>query len=157
MKQIVILAMLLCQSAHADGGVVCLHEASGAFLVTLIVAPVPLTAGPVDATVVVQDRVTGALLADTGVELTFRNSNAIVRQADRARANTYRIELPTAGRWAVSVRISRDKATAEFATAIQVGERKSRLLTVWPLLTLPWLMIALWLIASRPGAPLRRV
>ena len=157
MKQMVILAMLVCQSAHADGGVVCLHEASGPFLVTVVMAPAPLTAGPVDATVVVQDSVTGAALPDAGVELTFRDASGTVRQAERARANTYRIDLPTAGRWAVSLQVTRDKAAAAFVTAIQVDERRSRLLTVWPLLILPWVMIALWLIASRPGAPLRRV
>ena len=60
--------------ADADGGMVCLREGSGAFLVTVFVAPQPVRAGPIDTSVLVQDRQTGVMILDAKVDVAVRRA-----------------------------------------------------------------------------------
>jgi hypothetical protein len=150
---LIMSALLLPCVALTDGGRVCLRETSGVFLVTVFVAPQPLQAGPIDTSVLVQDRETGAVLLDAMVDLAIQrddgSSHPSLTRATRGQATnkllqSSTIALPAPGRWALRVSVSRGQKEAAFTTILQVAPAASRLAAIWPLLLLPPLGIALF-------------
>ena len=72
--RLIILAMLsifLCRAALADGGHLRFSQAAGPFQVTLFTTPEPLTPGPADFSVMVQDGTTNQVLQDADIEITL--------------------------------------------------------------------------------------
>jgi hypothetical protein len=145
--------MFAINFAHADGGAVCLREGSGAFLVTVFVAPEPAQAGPIDMSVLVQDRQTGAVILDAKVDLAVRRvgggdtglrTRATREQSTNKVLQSGRIDLPTSGLWALRVFVSREGDESVFATILPVSPAAPRLIAFWPLLLLPPLAIALF-------------
>src|SRR6266478_1753293 len=101
-----LVAALLAFSswAQADGGFVELHQEVGPFVVTVFSAPGPLRAGPVDITVLVQDRASGQPLLDGEVLVRLKKEGAttLVERAMREVAQnkllySALINLPEAG------------------------------------------------------------
>jgi hypothetical protein len=146
----VMLAVCL---AHADGGAVCLRETAGAFLVTVFVAPEPVQAGPIDTSVLVQDRQTGVVILDAKVDLAMRRvgsgghellTHATREQSTNKVLQSARLDLPTAGSWALRVFVSRGREESVFATILPVSPAAPRLAAFWPLLLLPPVAAALF-------------
>jgi hypothetical protein len=146
-------AMFAVSLAHADGGAVCLREVSGAFLVTVFVAPQPIQVGPIDVSVLVQDRQTGAVILDAKVDLAIRRvdgggpeflAHATREQSTNKLLQSGRIGLPTSGSWGLRVSVSHGGEESVFATILPVSPAASRLAAVWPLLFLPPFAIALF-------------
>jgi hypothetical protein len=159
----VMSAMLVPFVAHTDGGTICLSEASGELLVTVFAAPRPLRAGPIDLSVLVQHRTTGAIILDAKVDLAIRRldgggprllTHATRKQATNKLLQSGRFELPAAGSWAVQVFVSRGQEEAAFATILEVAPATPRLAAIWPLLLLPpcaILLFALHQVIRRPA------
>jgi hypothetical protein len=146
-------AMFAVSLAHADGGAVCLREGSGAFLVTVFVAPQPIQVGPIDVSVLVQDRQTGVVILDAKVDLAIRYvdgggpefiAHATQEQSTNKLLKSGRIGLPTSGSWGLRVFVSHGHEQSVFATILPVSPAASRLGAVWPLLFLPPFAIALF-------------
>jgi hypothetical protein len=66
---VALLAALIPQIAKGDGGVMLLHEARGAFLVTVFVSPEAARGGLTDLSVLVQSSTSGDVLLDADVGL----------------------------------------------------------------------------------------
>ena len=66
---VALLAALTPQPAKGDGGVMLLHEARGAFLVTVFVSPEAARGGLTDLSVLVQSSTSGDVLLDGDVGL----------------------------------------------------------------------------------------
>jgi hypothetical protein len=122
--------MLAPIGGHADGGAVHLREASGPFVVTVFTAPEVPRAGPIDTSVLVQDRDTGAVILDTTVNLELQpiggtdpssSIRARLGQAKNRLLQTVTIDVPAPGWWAAP-----------------------RLATFWPFLILPPLAVGLF-------------
>jgi hypothetical protein len=150
--------ILVCLSAHADGGVVRLRQTSGPFLVTVFTASEPLRVGPIDASVLVQDRETGTVILDTTVSLVFqpvadersqRLTRATFRQARNKLLQTATIDVPAPGWWAVQVFVRRDGEKAVFATRLFVIPAAPRWTAIWPFLVLPPFAIGLYVLHQR--------
>jgi hypothetical protein len=148
----VVLAPL---AAQADGGAVCLHEASGQFLVTVFVSPYPLRAGPADISVLVQDQQTGGVVLDPTIELAIHPLSAkgsqLLAQARHELATNRllqaaRLDLPDPGWWVLNVSVSRGREEAVLSTTLQVAPGKNRVAVVWPLLLFPPFAIGLFAI-----------
>src|SRR2546427_7771888 len=60
---------MLGVDARSDGGAVRLRESAGAFTITVFTSPDPIAAGPIDVSVLVQDRADGAPILDGRVNL----------------------------------------------------------------------------------------
>jgi len=152
----VLMSMMLAPLAvQADGGAVCLHEASGPFLVTVFVSPYPLRAGPADISVLVQDRETSEVVLDPTIKLAIHplsaNGSHLLTQARRELATnrllqSARLDLPAPGLWVLNVSVSRGREEAVLSTTLQVAPETSRLAVVWPLLLFPPLAIGLFAI-----------
>ncbi len=146
-------AMFAVSLAHADGGAVCLREGLGEFLVTVFVAPQPIQVGPIDASVLVQDRRTGAVILDANVDLAIRRvdgggpeflAHATREQSTNKLLKSGRIGLPTSGSWGLRVFVSHGNEESVFATILPVSPAPPRLASLWPLLLLPPFAIALF-------------
>jgi hypothetical protein len=147
---IVMLAPLL---AHADGGTVQLREVSGPFVVTVFTAPETLRAGPIDTSVLVQDRDTGRVILDAAVNLALQpaagtgprlQARATHVQARNKLLQAVTIDIPAAGWWAIQISVSRDGAQAVVATKLLVLPAAPRLVGIWPFLMIPPVAIALF-------------
>jgi hypothetical protein len=146
----VILAPL---AAHADGGAVHLREASGAFLVTFFAAPGAPRVGPIDTSILVQDRKTGAVILDTTVNLELQpiantsppfSIRATFGQAKNKLLQTVTIDVPAPGWWAVKIFVRRDREEVILATKLLIMPAAPRLATLWPFLILPPFAIGLF-------------
>jgi hypothetical protein len=153
MRTAVVLVMS-AMLASADGGAVCLREASGPFLVTVF-APESLRAGPNDVSVLVQNRGTGGVILDAAVTFVIEplagkspgiRTRATREQATNKLLKAARIDLPAPGSWALQVIVTRGGEEAVLATNLTVAPSASRLAAVWPLLLPPPFVILLFAI-----------
>jgi hypothetical protein len=147
------IVMFAPLAAHADGGTVQLREASGQFVVTVFTAPETLRAGPIDTSVLVQERETGRVILDATVTLAFQpvtgtgprfQTRATHLEARNKLLQAVTVDIPTAGWWAVQVSVSRDGAQTVVATKLLVLPAAPRLVAIWPLLILPPVAIGLF-------------
>lgn len=147
--------MLAPIGAHADGGAVHLREASGPFVVTVFTAPEVPRAGPLDTSVLVQDRKTGAVILDATVNLELQPIaetdppspiRATLGQAKNKLLQTVTIDVPAPGWWDVKIFVHRDRETVVFATKLLIMPAAPRLATFWPFLTLPPFAIGLFIL-----------
>jgi hypothetical protein len=140
-------------AAHADGGIVQLREASGPFVVTVFTAPETLRAGPIDTSVLVQERESGRVILDATVSLAFQpvagagqrfQARATHVQARNKLLQAATIDIPAGGWWDVQISVSRGGAQGVVATKVLVLPAAPRLAAIWPLLILPPVAIGLF-------------
>jgi hypothetical protein len=149
-----LAALLLAPiAARADGGVLRLREASGPFLISIFTASDPLRAGPLDLSVLVQDRSSGETTFDATVDLAFEplgsDSPPLLARATHKRATNKLLQaaivnIPAAGRWGLRVEVRRGRDEATATTELQVSPPPPRLAAIWPYLLLPPLVIAVF-------------
>jgi hypothetical protein len=138
---------------NADGGVVCLRQASGPFVVTVFSTPAELRAGPVDFSVMVQNRESRAALLDAAVDLKLKpraaggraiEVAATRRQATNKLLKSAIVDLPAAGQWTLMVSVRRGAQKALFKTRLQVAPPLPRIAAIWPFLILPLLAVVVF-------------
>jgi hypothetical protein len=151
----------------ADGGTIRLVESAGPFVVTVFTAPEPLRVGPVDVSVLVQDRLGGTPLLDVQVTLQAAppagdGATALRDEATRAEAgnklvyaSVFAIDRP--GAWTLRATVRRGDETADVSCALPILPATSGLRILWPFLALPPAAVLLyalhgWL-ARRRGLP----
>jgi hypothetical protein len=155
------IAFLAAGSAAADGGRVRLTQNAGPFTVTVFTAPEPLTSGPADISVLVQDRGDGRVLLDAAVVLELRAPGGSAPRRIPARVGTNRllkvclVRLESEGAWDAAVVVRRAGSEARVSLSLPVAAAPSRLAAVWPLLLIPPLA-AVWLFGSGRRRPIRR-
>lgn len=152
-RSLLLVAALLAFSslAQGDGGFVELHQEVGPFVVTVFTAPGPLRAGPVDISVLVQDRASGQPVLDGEVFVRLEGPGAItlVERATREGAQnkllySALINLPEAGRWELNVTIKRGKETVSILGEVSAAAPTPFLLSYWRSLSLPPIVIAMF-------------
>jgi hypothetical protein len=160
--------------AQADGGFVELHQEVGPFVVTVFSAPGALRAGPVDISVLVQDRASGQPVLDgeVFVRLSRESGMTLVERATREGAQnkllySALINLPEAGQWELEVTITRGTETARVVGQVSAAAPTPFLFSYWRSLLLPPIVIAVFALnqwlrlraspektqAARHGAP----
>jgi hypothetical protein len=151
--------------ARADGGVVRMSEVKGSFLVTVFTAPTPLRAGPVDVSVMVQESGGQRPVLDASVSIVLRSKvdDAVLRAAaTRAQATNKLlyaaiVDLPAPGDWDLEVTVERGPTSARVQTVLSAIAPVAALLSLWPYLAFPAVVIALfalhqWLSTRRQSA-----
>ena len=164
----VIGVITAASTVRADGGVVRISQAAGPFEVTVFTSPTPLRAGPVDISVMVRDRASDQPILDAEVSLLLvsREGTASMR-AEATRANATNkllyaalLELPRSGWWRLTLAVRHDGGTGEVSTDLSAAPPLPPLLSFWPYLALPAIVIVLfglhqWL-SARPAAATTR-
>jgi hypothetical protein len=146
-----------CVAVRADGGTVRLRERKGLYEITVFTAPTPFRAGPVDISVLLQDAGSGEPIPEDQaiVTLTVRRGprQRLRREATSAAATnkllrSTPLELPGAGRWDVEVtvtdRTGAGRGEEKVHFAVEAAEPLPPWATLWPWLTWPALVVALF-------------
>ena len=147
-----LLLLLVSGAAHADGGSVRIQQEAGPFRITVFSAPEPLRAGSADFSVLVQRRDGDAPILDAEVALRLEGPPPArpidVRATHDAATNKVLyaalVWLPSAGDWTLHAVVRDGGDAASVASPLAVAPRVSRLLTLWPYLALPPLVVLLF-------------
>src|SRR5579875_2549396 len=106
-----------------DGAVVRTQEISGPFRITVFTEPDPLSVGPCDISVLVQDRESGEPILDAPVSLAIERPNATsdppeaipatIEESSLKLLESGTVDLPRQGTWNLRVSVGRGAATCE--------------------------------------------
>jgi hypothetical protein len=155
--------LFLARMSRADGGAIQFQGDAGPFHVTVFTLPPILSAGPVDVTVLVQDRSKLSPLLDASVTLDLTAKASPVQGQDAwsppscslnksvtltgvpAKLNHGEnrllygalVQIPGSGAWQLRVNIQRAHETARIDTLLQVNPPASPPLAYWHLFILP--------------------
>jgi len=148
------LLLALCSRAQADGGGVALHQVAGPFVVTVFIAPAAPRAGPIDVSVLAQDRANGQAALDVEVFVRLRSASGMIvagqatREASRNNLlYSTPMNLPEAGRWELEVVIEQGrqgKSATSVLGQLSVAAPRPFLLSYWRILSLPWVIVILF-------------
>ena len=141
--------MTLTAPLFADGGAVLSRQEAGPFLITVFAAPVPLRAGPIDLTVLVQARDSLQPVLDADVSIHLNGPSEMAASASRSKAQNKllyaaTLNLPQAGQWEYAVSVHNGAGRATISGAIQAGPPAPPLASYAFYLAIPPLMIAIF-------------
>ena len=165
-RALMILATLLVPlSARADGGLARLVVDSGEFRLTVFSSPTPLRAGPVDLSVMVQDRETLEPMLDRRVELRLVPSAggrslevaAIRGHSTNRLLYSALVDLPDPGRWRIEVEVTGARAGARESFEVWVVAERPAVLALWPYWALPLIAIGIFGLHQWRSQKLRRL
>jgi len=154
-KLLIIILFLCCGQAFADGGRLRFSTVSGPFLITLFSTPEPLTPGPIDLSVMVQDVKSGEVLSDAhvGIDLQQQNGDGSTIHAEATHSRAVNkllqaadIEIPASGSWRMCITVQQGSHSTVLDAVIPVepGSRKTKL--VWIFGSLPALALVLFVL-----------
>lgn len=137
---LVAVTLLVAAGALADGGIVRARHSEGPFTITVFTAADRVLAGPVDVSVLVQDRADGVPILDGRVTLELATPAVVTATHDAATNKLLYaawLDVPS-GRSALRVRVERGDEIADVEVPVSAGPATTRLARYWPhLLVLP--------------------
>ena len=138
-----VLLLLSAAPLFADGGAVQLQRQSGSFLVTVFASPVPARVGPVDISVLVQDRASlnPVLNAIVSVQIDDATIPATHAQAQNKLLYAATVKAKSPGPLHYSVSVLHES----LEDTLQVDPPAANLEAYWPYLALPPLAAALFI------------
>ena len=169
MHSMFVFGLMLClaQTSWADGGAIQFQGETGSFHVTVFTLPPILTAGPVDVTVLIQDRSKLVPVLDERVtfDLSEQAGNNLHREAwippacalneplslvdIQARLGHGEnrllygavVQIPSSGIWKLKVNIQHNSETESVSTLLKVNPPPPPPLAYWHLFILPPLVV----------------
>lgn len=159
-----VIVMLLAQArGFADGGTVQMRKDAGPFLVTVFTSPVPLSAGPVDISILLQNLDGLSPVLDARVSVLLRReasrteicAHATREQAHNKLLYAALVTLPESGKWHVSITTLHNASRTEISGEIDVTQSHVIAGSYSGYIALPPVMIAVfvireWLIRRKP-------
>ena len=137
--------------AHADGGAVQFEKSAGPFVITAFTTPAPLRAGPVDISLMIQNRENQQPVLDCQafVQLQKEGAMGIRSEATQEAAQNKllyaaQVNVPAPGLWELEVAIKHGDDSVNVAGEISVASPNPVLLVYWRSLALPPLFILLF-------------
>jgi len=145
----------------ADGGTVLSRQESGSFVVTVFATPVPLRAGPIDLSVLVQRRDSLEPVLDANVSIRLDGNSQIVAAATRSQAQNKllyaaSLNLPQPGAWMYTVSVNSPAGQATMSRGFQADGPAPPLAAYAFYLAIPPVFIAIFMLhqwLSRRSAP----
>jgi hypothetical protein len=157
------VVLFFARMGRADGGAIQFQGDAGPFRVTVFTLPPILSAGPVDVTVLVQDRSKLGPLLDANVTLDLtsrdgaalgkdiwsppscplRNSATLIGIPAKPNHGENRllygalVQIPNSGAWQLTIKIQHDSETASIGIPLKVNPPPSPPLAYWHLFILP--------------------
>ena len=145
-------AFALEAGVSADGGLLRARQEVGPFIVSIFTGPEPLSAGPVEVSVIVQSS-NGSVLPDAVVDILLES---LARPLEQHRARATRdaapnklakaavVDLRAAGEWTLTVSVHADGTSATATCLLPVAPARSRMSVVWPWLLAPPVVISMF-------------
>src|SRR5260370_20093406 len=140
------------ESVFADGGTVQLRKEAGALVITVFSSPAPLSAGPDDVSLLVQNRNGLEPVLDANVSLLLRadaSGTEIQARPPRERAQNKLlyaapVTLAESGKWQLAITILRNGERTEATGAIDVASAPETAASYWSYIAFPPLVIVLF-------------
>jgi hypothetical protein len=157
-KLLLLSVVFLAQAtALADGGAVQLRTEAGAFVITVFTSPAPLSAGPVDISLLIQNRegLEPVLDADVSLALRAQPSHTEIRaQASRQKAQNKLlyaapVTLAESGKWQIAVTILRHGERTAATGTIDVAPTREMVASYWGYVAFPPFMIVAFVVRER--------
>ena len=157
-KLLLPVVMILAQAtAFADGGTVQLRKEAGALVITVFSSPAPLSAGPADISLLLQNRNELDPVLDANISLLLRSdtsANEVRVRPTREQARNKLlyaapVTLPESGKWLVAVTILRNGERTDATGTIDVAPAPKMAASYWSYIVFPPLMIVVFLVRER--------
>jgi hypothetical protein len=161
-RLIVVLGLSGASTLLADGGALLFQNQAGTLMISVFASPTPVTPGPVDLSVMVQNVSNHSIVEDARVMLKLqRGGTRIETAAAREQASNkllYAAHLnllpDSEGDWRLTVQVSSPETAASAEGALHVSPRPPALVAYWPYFAVVPLAIVLfalnrWLKATR--------
>lgn len=152
MRVLLVALLVLCAPrAEADGGAVVAQETVEGLTVTTFVAPVPLRAGPVDVSVLLQRAGEPVLDADVVLELSsgsrvVSRARAVHAEATNQLLYAARMDVPAPGAWRLAVVVDGDGGRFAVEALLEAAPALAPASRFWAWLALPLLAVAAFLL-----------
>ena len=155
-----LVAILAPARLFADGGTVQFRKEAGALLITVFTLPSPLSAGPADISLLLQNRngLEPVLDADVSMRLRTDASDTEIpeiqarptrQQAQNKLLYAAPVTLSESGKWRLALTIFRKGERTEATGTIDVAPAPEKALSYWSYIAFPPLMIALFVVRER--------
>jgi len=164
-----VVITLAQATAFADGGTVQLRKEAGALVITVFGSPAPLSAGPVDISLLVQNRNGLEPVLDANVSLLLRadasgteiQARPTREQAQNKLLYAAPVTLAESGKWQLAITILRNGERTEATGAIDVSSAPEMAASYWSYIAFPPLVIVVfvvreWLLRRRLELRVRR-
>ena len=144
--------------AHADGGTVRASQRSGDRQITVFTAPTPLRAGPVDVSVLMQDRATGETLFNDLIDIEIApnetpSASSCYRASHAAATNKLlqaaQFDLPYAGRWLFTVKASSGGGSTTIRFEVNADDAPPTWRSLWLWFSWPFMVVAYFAAVAR--------
>jgi hypothetical protein len=164
MKSLLIpaLVILVQATAWADGGTVQLRQEAGDLVITVFASPGPLSVGPVDISLLLQNRDGLEPVLDAKVSLVLREDDSTLElQAQPTREQARNkllyaapVTLSNPGKWHIAVRVLENGTETDAAGILEVAAAPDKAASYAGYIAFPPVMIGLfivrqWLIRQR--------
>lgn len=148
------LAFLALATALADGGTVQFRTEAGAFAITVFASPAPLSAGPIDISLLVQNRDGLEPVLDANVSLLLRplaSGTELRTPASRDQARNKLlyaapVTLAESGKWQIDVTILRNGERTDATGTIDVAPTREMVASYWGYVAFPPFMIVAFVV-----------
>jgi hypothetical protein len=151
-------AVALAQAtAFADGGAVQLGQEAGGLVITVFSSPSPLSVGPADISLLLQNREGLEPVLDANVSLAFRAYDSGLEFHARPTRDQARNKLLYAapvmfsqpGKWRITVTIDRNGKQARAVGSLEVAPASRKAVSYAGYLAFPLVMIGLFVVRER--------
>jgi hypothetical protein len=151
------LLILARATAWADGGMVHMRQETGDLIITVFTSPTPLSVGPVDLSLLLQNRngLDPVLDASVSVVLVHADSNIEfhARPSREQARNKLLYAAPVIfsrpGKWRMSVTVRRNEKEVAASGTLDVAPSPGRELSLAGFLAFPPIMIMLFVVRER--------
>jgi hypothetical protein len=151
------VAILVPARLFADGGTVQLRKEAGGLLITVFTSPSPLSAGPADVSLLLQNRngLDPVLDAEVSMRLRTDASDTEIKarptrqQAQNKLLYAAPVTLSESGKWRLALTIFRNGERTDATGTIDVAPAPEKALSYWSYIAFPPSMIALFVVRER--------
>jgi hypothetical protein len=149
-----VVTILTQAFAFADGGTVQLHKEAGALVITVFSSPAPLSAGPVDISLLLQNRNGLEPVLDANISLLLRSDtsgNEIRVRPTREQAQNKLlyaapVTLAESGKWQLAATVLRNGKRTEATGIIDVAPPPEKAASYWSYIAFPPVMIVVFVV-----------
>jgi hypothetical protein len=159
MKPLLIPALVILAqaTAWADGGTVQLRQESGDLIITVFASPGPLSVGPVDISLLLQNREGLQPVLDAKVSLVLRAEDSGVELQARPTREQARnkllyaapVTLSKPGKWYIVVTVLENGKKINTAGILEVGSAPDKAVSYAGYIAFPPVMIGLFMVRQR--------
>jgi hypothetical protein len=150
-----VLAILAQAAAWADGGTVLLRQETGHLVITVFATPSPLSVGPVDISLLLQNRNGLEPVLDANVSLLLHKDDSSIEarptreQARNKLLYAAPVTFPEPGKWQMAVTIRRNGKQTDAVGILEVAPARNRAASYLAYVAFPPVMIVLFIVRER--------